>query len=295
MLKVYIKLMLTTIFWGGTFISGRVLATQVSPFIIAFLRFAVAAVVLLGVLYRRHNRFPTVPKNMLLLIVCLSLTGVFINNVFFFWGLQTVPAGRASVIVANNPIFIAVFTAFIFRERLGWVKWLGVFISVTGAIIAISRGDIAGLFRGDFGTGDLMILLCVMCWVAFSLIGKTVVARIPPLTAISYAAAIGALMLLVPALMDGMLGAVGNFGFLDWGNIAYIGIFGTAFGFVWYYEGIENIGATRASLFINFVPISAIIMAFFLLGEPITISLLIGTAFVLSGVYLTNNGLSRFN
>jgi drug/metabolite transporter (DMT)-like permease len=62
-------------------------------------------------------------------------------------------------------------------------------------------------------------------------------------------------------------------------------------GFVWYYEGIKQIGAARASLFINFVPISAIVLSFLLLGESITGSLLAGAIFVLGGVYLTSNGL----
>jgi drug/metabolite transporter (DMT)-like permease len=68
----------------------------------------------------------------------------------------------------------------------------------------------------------------------------------------------------------------------------YLGFFGTVIGFVWYYEGIKKIGPMKASLFINFVPISAVVMAFFILDEPITLSLLIGTLLVCSGVYLTN-------
>jgi drug/metabolite transporter (DMT)-like permease len=266
------------------------LAGQISPFIAAFLRFAMAAAILMIMLYRRNGRLPAIPGHLLLPIICLGLTGVVSYNVFFFWGLQSVAASRASVIIANNPIFIAMFAALIFRERLGWIKSLGVLISMSGAVIAISRGDMAGLVNGGLGWGDLMIFGCVLSWAAFSLIGKIVVAYIPPLTAISYAALVGALLLFFPAVMDGMFGSLGEYALLDWGNIAYLGVFGTVLGFVWYYEGIERIGATRAALFINFVPINAIIMAFFLLGEPLTGSLLIGTALVLSGVYLTNNG-----
>ena len=293
--KTYIKLMLTMIFWGGTFISGRMVAGQVTPFIAAFLRFAMAAAILLIVLYRRNGRLPAVPGHLLLPIIFLGLTGVVSYNVFFFWGLQSVAASRASVIIANNPVFIAIFAALIFRERLGWIKSLGVLISMSGAVIAISRGDMAGLVNGGLGWGDLMIFGCVLSWAAFSLIGKIVVAYIPPLTAISYAALVGALLLFFPAVMDGMFGALGEYALLDWGNIAYLGVFGTVLGFVWYYEGIERIGATRAALFINFVPINAIIMAFFLLDESLTGSLLIGTALVLSGVYLTNNGLPYYH
>jgi drug/metabolite transporter (DMT)-like permease len=75
---------------------------------------------------------------------------------------------------------------------------------------------------------------------------------------------------------------------LEWANIFYLGFFGTVMGFLWYYQGIREIGPTRAGLFINFVPISAILLAFLFLEEPVTISLLIGTLLVSSGVYLTN-------
>jgi drug/metabolite transporter (DMT)-like permease len=71
-------------------------------------------------------------------------------------------------------------------------------------------------------------------------------------------------------------------------GIFYLGIFGTVVGFVWYYEGIKKIGPTKASLFINFVPVSAVILAFLILDEPITLSLFIGTILVCAGVYLTN-------
>jgi drug/metabolite transporter (DMT)-like permease len=74
----------------------------------------------------------------------------------------------------------------------------------------------------------------------------------------------------------------------DWMSISYLGIFGTVLGFVWYYEAIKKIGPTRAGQFINFVPVSAIVLAFLILGEPITWSLLLGGLFVSSGVYLAN-------
>jgi len=79
--------------------------------------------------------------------------------------------------------------------------------------------------------------------------------------------------------------------------LAYLAVFGTVLGFLWYYEGIQAIGATKASLFINFVPVSAILMAFVILREPVTLSLLSGGMLVTGGVFLTNrfagNGSSR--
>lgn len=84
------------------------------------------------------------------------------------------------------------------------------------------------------------------------------------------------------------------YSFQAWASIFYLGVFGTVLGFLWYYEGIRRIGPVRAGLFINFVPISAVILSFFILGEPLTLSLLIGAVLVSSGVYLTTLGAYRF-
>jgi drug/metabolite transporter (DMT)-like permease len=65
-------------------------------------------------------------------------------------------------------------------------------------------------------------------------------------------------------------------------------LLGSVLRFVWHYEGIRKIGPTKAGQFINFVPISAVLLAFLILGEPITWSVLTGGLFVISGVYLTN-------
>jgi drug/metabolite transporter (DMT)-like permease len=92
----------------------------------------------------------------------------------------------------------------------------------------------------------------------------------------------------VPALGEGMMAHLSGYRWQDWTSLAYLGIFGTVIGFVWYYDAIRIIGPSRASLFINFVPISAIVLAYVILAEPVTLSLAAGAVFVATGVYLTN-------
>jgi drug/metabolite transporter (DMT)-like permease len=224
--------------------------------------------------------------------VLLGATGVFAYNILFFWGLNYLVAGRAAVIVANNPVMIALGAALFFGHRLDWIKSAGVLLSVSGAILAISRGDVALLFSGGLSWGDLMIFGCVLSWMAFSLIGKTVLIHCSPLTAIAYSSVVGTMLLLPPALMTGLWSQWPAYAWLDWINIVYLGVFGTVLGFVWYYEGIEKIGPTRAALFINFVPISAVTLSFLILNEPITASLAGAVALVIAGVYMTTNGFS---
>jgi drug/metabolite transporter (DMT)-like permease len=290
---IHFKLLLTAIFWGGTFIAGRALSDNVAPFSAAFLRFVVASIPLLHMTYRMEGRFPPIQKEKMFYLLLLGLTGVFSYNVFFFKGLRLIHAGRASLIIANNPIFITIAAFFLFKEKLNTVKIVGILVSVAGAVVAISRGNIQGMLTESFGQGELFIFLAVLSWVTYSLIGKRVMQDFSAIEAVTYASVTGAILLFPAALAEGLAIDIFDYSLANWFSLFYLGIFGTVLGFVWYYEGINKIGLSKASLFINFVPISAILMAYLFLDEPITISLLAGAAMVSLGVYLTNTGSFR--
>jgi len=288
MTRIYIKLLLTAIFWGGTFIAGRVIAGHVNPFAAAFLRFVVASVFLVFLTVKKEGFPRRLDKNKIFFLFLLGATGVFAYNLFFFKSLQLIGAGRASLIIANNPIFIALFSVLFFAEKLTPLKIAGILISVSGAVYAISGGNPVSILSGGLGLGDVYIFICVCSWVSYSLIGKKAMKELSPLSAVSGAAVVGVLMLLVPALQSGMMAEIPLYRPVDWAAVFYLGFFGTVLGFVWYYDGINTIGPARAGLFINFVPLSAIALGYLFLGETVTISLLIGASLVITGVYLTN-------
>ncbi len=264
------------------------MAKDVGPFAASFLRFAIASVFLLFITWRVDGKLPAIKKAQIIPIILLGMTGVFAYNVLFFKGLKIIEAGRASLIIANNPIFITLFASYFFKEKLNPIKITGIIISVIGAIIVISRGNFIELLNGNVGWGEFYIFCCVLTWVAYTLIGKAIMTDLSPLVSVSYSSAVGAVALFVPAYFEGMMRDLVHYSTVDWFGIFYLGFFGTVLGFVWYYQGIKIIGPMKASQFINFVPISAVLLAFFMLGESITLSLLVGTIFVISGVYLTN-------
>jgi drug/metabolite transporter (DMT)-like permease len=285
---VYLRLVLTAVFWGGTFIAGRVLASEVGPYSAAFLRFLLASAFLLVFVMRYEKRWPRLSLHQVGPVVILGLTGVFAYNVLFFKGLKLISAGRASLIVANNPVFIVLLSALFFKERLSRSQFAGVGLSMAGAMIVISRGNLSGIFAEGVGWGELFIAGCVASWAAYSLIGKVVLQRLSPVTSVCYSAMIGTAALLLPALHFGLIEDMRALSVDGWVSICYLGFFGTVLGFVWYYEGVRELGPSRASIFINFVPVFAILLAFLILGEPVTRSLILGACFVLVGVYLTN-------
>jgi drug/metabolite transporter (DMT)-like permease len=221
----------------------------------------------------------------------MGVTGIAAYSYLFLKGLRLIEAGRASVIIASNPIFIALVSALVFRERLNGLKVAGIVVSVSGAVTVITRGKLSAALGNGPGWGDVFILGCVASWVAYSLLGKTVMSVLSPLVAVTYSSVAGAVCLFPPAVMEGLFTA-GPYAPMAWGCVAYLGICGTVLGFVWYYEGIKAIGPVRAGLFINFVPIGAVLLAFLILGEPLTLSLLVGAVLVVSGVCLTTFGSS---
>ncbi len=183
--------------------------------------------------------------------------------------------------------------AFPLKEPLRPIQIVGIFLSVCGAVIIISKGQLTLLWTGGFGLGEWLILGCVASWVAYSLFGKLVLKDLEPLVAVFYSAVAGAILLLPLALKNGMVQEIGTYGVKIWSALVYLAVLGTVFGFWWYYEGIRDLGASRAGVFINLVPVSAVILAFFLLGEPITLAMVGGGVMVLGGVILTNYSVAQ--
>ena len=285
---IYIKLILTAIFWGGTFIAGRIIAPEIGPFSGAFLRFMFATALLLVVAHSLEGGLPRLKKTQILPAILLGLTGVFAYNVLFLAGLKTVSASRASIIIANNPVFLALFSSLIFKEHLSIKRAGGIVLSLIGAVIAITRGNPSMIWQGAVGVGELLIFGCVASWVSYSLIGKKLMQDISPLSAVTYSAIFGAVFLSFPAYLEDIVHTFTHYSFLTWMSILYLAVFGTVLGFTWFYQGIKAIGPTRAGVFINFVPISAILLAYIVLGEEINLSLVFGVTLVILGVFLTN-------
>ncbi|MEA3362465.1 MAG: EamA family transporter, partial [Thermodesulfobacteriota bacterium] len=248
----------------------------------------IASVVLILITIRNYGGLPKIHRNQWFPLLILGLSGVFAYNAFFFTGLKQVEAGRAAVIIANNPIFIGLFAALLFKERLNFPKVAGIILSICGAIIVITKGQPLTIFSTGVGKGELLIFGCVVSWTTYSLVGRAAMRGFTPLVAVTYSALIGTILLFPAACFEGLLQHISSYSATAWGCLLYLGLCGTVLGFVWYYQGIQKIGSTRAGQFINFVPISAVLLSVWLLNEPLTISLLFGLLFVSSGVYLTN-------
>jgi drug/metabolite transporter (DMT)-like permease len=288
---VYLKLLAVAMFWGGTFIAGRIVSQVLPPMSAAAGRFALAAVLLVLLTLKTEGRLPRLRRSQMLSTFALGLTGIFIYNVCFFSALAHMPAGRTALFVALNPIVTALALAALFGERLGKMKWLGIVLAFCGASIIITRGDLAGAIHDisqSLGMGELLMLCAITSWAAYTIIGRFVLRELSPLTATTYAALWGLALLLCGASTELPSLHAAMFTWKVVLSLAYLGIFGTVIGFVWYYEGVKAVGSSRAAVFNNLVPVFGITFASLLLGETILASMVIGGLIAIAGVALTN-------
>ena len=288
---LYLKLVLVTLIWGGTFIAGRVLAQAVPVMTAACGRFLVAAVLLVALAIGSEGGLPRLNRSQVLMTAALGLTGVFLYNWFFLGALARIPAGRTALLVSVNPVVTAVMASLVFSERLGWRRWLGIAVALAGAAITVTRGDVLETLHDighSLGTGELLMLLAVTSWAAYTLIGRKVLETLSPIASTTYATLWGLGFLSLAAF--GELGSVsfGSLGWQVWASVFYLGAFGTVAAFVWFNQGIRAIGPSRAAVFLNLTPAFGVVLSALLLGEPILASMIVGGVLTAVGVSITN-------
>jgi drug/metabolite transporter (DMT)-like permease len=285
---LYLRLFLVPLFWGGTFIAGRQLATTVPHLSAATGRFLIALAVLWWLARRLEGGLPWLDRRQLGATFLLGATGVFLYNVCFLAALSHFEAGRAALFIALNPIVTALAGWALLRDRLAGLQWFGVLLALSGAVLVIGRGDPWAVLSGAMGAGEWWVMGCVLSWAAYTLIGKVALRGLTPLAATTWAAVWGSLLLGLAALTEAdrwtavMLAPGALFA------MAYLGVFGTALGFVWYYQGVQTLGPARTAVFNNLVPVWGVLLGVWLLDERVYPSMLAGGALVITGVLFTN-------
>ncbi|VWB11570.1 DMT family transporter [Burkholderia lata] len=289
---IYMKLTLVALFWGGTFIAGRILAASMSATAAATGRFAIAALLLVVLTWKIEGGLPKLSVLQVVTTFGLGATGIFLYNVCFFAALARMPAGRTALFVALNPVATAVLLSIVVRgERLSPSRWAGIAVALFGALVVIIRGELLRVLTdlgSTFGAGERYMLCAVLSWAAYTVIGRRALDGLSPLAATTYAALWG-LALLIVAHLFGSPARSGTP--LTWQAVAsmlYLGAIGTVVAFVWYSQGIRELGPARAAVFTNLVPVFGVLLSVALLGEPLSPSMLVGGALVIAGVALTN-------
>ncbi|BDP33603.1 hypothetical protein VV208B2_46830 (plasmid) [Vibrio vulnificus] len=223
-------------------------------------------------------------------MIILGACGMFAYNLFFFSGLKTVSASRASLIMTLSPTIIAMASVCIYQEKLTKNKTIGILLSLSGAMLVIvtKSSSLNDIMTANIG--DLYILGCVLSWVVFTLLGKSLIQNIGSFFTIVYSVIAGAVMLLIVTVLTGQFNSalIRALSVNDLLSLSYLGIFGSALAYAWYYVGVESIGATRAGVFLALTPVTGVLSGSLFLGEEMTHALIFAGGLSVVGVTLCN-------
>jgi len=288
MLVPYLRLALAPILWGGALVAGRVVAADLPPITITWIRFLLVSVFLLPVLRMYQGDFPRPRRRDWILLVLLSLTGVVMFNLLLFAGLKTVTAVRSSVLIALGPSVVTVVMIVFFREPVRWNTIVGIVTAFTGAVITITHGNPATALAGGISAGDLYLSSSVLCWAAYTIIARQAMSDLSALAVLTYSSIIGTLLLTPFALHRDILASVATYSWTIWGSLFYLSFGAAGLAYLWYYMGIRDLGPSKAAVFLNLEPVSAIALGVLLLGEALTWPVLAGGSLVIAGLYLVS-------
>ncbi|KIL80081.1 DMT family transporter [Bacillus badius] len=276
----YVFLMLLTSFlWGGNFVVSKSLVSHASPLTLTSLRWLIAIVLLLPMVWRTERRILP-PRKAILPLVLMGITGVVLFNIFQFLALERTASNNVALISTLIPIAIAVCSFIFLKERMNALQVSSMILSLFGVLLVLSNGNISLIFSLQFNAGDLWMIGAISVWGLYSILSRWAMKETSSLMATLYSGVFGLLILLPFNVFDFAISSIDQ-SFIV--SILYTGVVSTVICMVLWNSCTQKLGATAAGVFLNFNPIFTVILSFLFLGEQLSIIQSIGGCLVIAG------------
>jgi len=287
----YLLLSLTSLFWSLNWVIGRAIVGHVSPFALTFIRWCVAVVVMMPFAWpeiRAH--WPAVRRHWKV-IVWLGAWGTGLHNAFAYVGLQYTTATNGVMLNSAIPISIILLGWIVYRDTISRVQALGVLVSLTGVLVILTRGDPRVIAELSLNRGDLIVLVGMFFWAAYTIFLRMKPAELPGLAMLACCAVIG-VALLLPLFLVELVAWNGHveLNAATVGAMLYLGIFPSFVGYVFWNRAVAEVGSNVAGIFVHLMPAFGSLLAWLFLGEQIQFFHLAGIALILGGIALTSRG-----
>ncbi|WP_020675408.1 DMT family transporter [Geopsychrobacter electrodiphilus] len=281
----YLLLILPPIFWAGNVVLARGLSQQIPPMSMSFLRWAGALLFLAPFTWRQLQRDRHLLKGHWTVIWLCALFGIASFNSLLYTATQTTTALNCALMQTLMPAAI-IFCGFLLnREKVSLQQGAGVLLCSLGAVWIVLQGKLLSIGTLRLVSGDLWMLVAVFCYALYS----TLLPRRPrvhPFSFLLLTIALGTLMLIPPFVLELIVKGPPAATPSVFGGLLYIALFPSIAAYICWNRGVEIIGANRAGLFINLIPVFAAGMAILFLGEEFKRFHLIGILMVLGGMVL---------
>ena len=281
--RTVLLVLLAAFFWGANFVLGGYVLRDLAPLWAAALRFLLGALLMFAYCFLQQEPLLPLARAYAPRYALLGVTGIVGFNLFFFFGLQYTSANNAALIMATNPLLTTLLAAALLREQLSARHVLALPVALLGVAVVVTQGH--GSDTRSLSRGDLLMLAADACWALYNVLSRRYMpARGSALANTTWVMAAGALVLVTVALASGepLTGLGGAAG----GALAVMVVAGTVLAYLFWTTGIARLGAARAAIFLNLVPVAAMAVGS-LLGHLPTTTQMLGGLLVLGAVSLT--------
>lgn len=287
--KTYILLLMAAILWGAQPVVVKGIIKELSPIMITFYRYIGISAILLIILFINNGKIVLPRRQHVFVLLIMGLSGIALNNIFQFSGLQYSTAIKCTLVSATTPAITAVLAAIFLQEKMSAIQWVGTFISFLGVLFLVAHGSIAVIMSLSFNYGDVLYFGSQICWAIYAILGRKIMVELSPMATTAWAGLAGAIMTGIYALWEGtdMTANVSSNGML---SMSYMIIGGGVLAMTWWNSGVKEVGPSKAAIIFNIMPIVGMLFAVIFLGEHLGWSEIIGGLWIISGVYLTTQG-----
>lgn len=297
MSKPYLLLVLAPVFWGGNITAGKLAVGHIDPFMLIIGRWAGALLILIPIAWPHVVREWKEIKPGLPLLAMFGAFGFTGFNILMYNSSLHTSAVNGSMEQASIPVFVLLGNLIIFGVRPRLLQILGLIVTIVGVIWVATAGQPTRILSLDVNIGDTMVLIACFIYASYSLALKFR----PKIHWLSFLA-ICAFFALIAALLSQVFigGGIERFFSLlpqitprGWLIIAYVMFFPSILAQLFYARGLEIVGANRASIFINLLPITGTILSVLLVRETFHTYHLVASILVISGIVLAEFGATR--
>ncbi|MCY1667953.1 DMT family transporter [Rhizobium sp. SL86] len=282
-LRAYFFLILATLSWGGNAVVGKLAIGHVSPMMLTMWRWIFACSIILAISIPQLKKDWPVVKHHLPLMAFLGAVGYTLFNVLLYSAVHYTTAINVTIEQAGIPFLIFLANFLLFRIRISLAQVLGFSLTLIGVALTASHGDLATLLSLSVNFGDGLMLIAVVAYAAY-----TIALRWRPPVDWRTMMAIPALVALLCTLpLVAWEWSRGTMIWPDapgWAAALYTGLFASLIAQISYIQGIDHIGANRAGLFINLVPVFGTLLSVLIIGEELYTFHIVALVLALGGI-----------
>lgn len=276
------------VLWAGTYVAGKVALRTLSPIELNFLRFGIAALVFLPILWSQRDSLPR-DRGSLIRLAGLCLLGFVLNKIFEFSGLKLTTASDNALLIASESIFTAVFGWILLREGVRGRSVAGLLLSLAGAYLVIERGIVfPELGSGTRVVGDLLVVAALAFEALYSVLGKSELRRLSAL-AITAGCVAGSLAVWIPAAaINVVVSGIPSMTPATWLSVLYLAIAGTALAYIGWIAALRFVDAAVAAPTLFLQPLLGTLLAVVLLHERLTWASVGGGLLIVAGIWVVS-------